>query len=198
MWLLKKTAFTHKAFEQSSVGRHQVVSVPPVSREMTRKHWRWTMLAHLWGSAGFARHKKSLVSYLWTRTLTLLSTLIIWKWLKKSDFLPKALPKFSVGQNLILNIIKLLEMSTFFFLQTFDNEIIFCLCYPSTILFYFMTHAFSCHFNKESHRVEPPCILFSVRYWIYGAIWLKDMRVHTLEPQVFVYLHPPGRNIWAV
>lgn len=35
----------------------------------------------------------------------------------KSDFLLKALPKFSVGQNLILNIIKLLEMSTSFFFQ---------------------------------------------------------------------------------
>lgn len=36
----------------------------------------------------------------------------------KSDFLPKPLPKFSVGQNLILNIIKLLEMSTSFFFSS--------------------------------------------------------------------------------
>lgn len=57
-------------------------------------------------------------------TESVLSSSIIWKWLKKkknkvgkSDFLLKALPKFSVGQNLILNIIKLLEMSTSFFFQ---------------------------------------------------------------------------------
>lgn len=89
-------------------------------------------------------------------TESVLSTSIIWKWLKKkkvgkSDFLLKALPKFSVGQNLILNIIKLLEMSPPFFLPTFDNEIKFWSCYPPSLLFHFVTYVFPCHFNNESH-----------------------------------------------
>lgn len=88
-----------------------------------RRRWRREkgedgLCSQLWVSPGFVWHKRLLLSHIYkhrVRSVHFNNWKMIKKKVEKSDFLPKALPKFSVGQNLILNIIKLLEMSTSFF-----------------------------------------------------------------------------------
>lgn len=111
----------------------------------------------------------------------------------KSDFLQKALPKFSVGQNLILNIIKLLEMSTSFFFQHLIMKL-------------------------NSGHVIPPLFSFTLWPMRFHSILIKSHTAwnrhasHFLsdtgfmeqygwkicKPQVFAHLQPPRRNVWAV